>query len=117
MTTTNPNAPVNYSFFMLVKTTPTWLAFTPDERFGFLGTTIAPLLEKHPDVSMRFFDSEAYHGRYTDVVVWETADPLAYQAVVEDLRETPFWDTYFEVVDIVPSIENAYARHYQVEPL
>jgi hypothetical protein len=115
--TTTPVPTANFTYFMLIKTTPTWLAFSPEQRFGFLGDTIAPILGKHAEVTMRFFDSEAFHGRYSDVVLWETADPLAYQALVEDLRETPFWDTYFEVVDIVPAIENAYARHYDVDAL
>lgn len=112
-----PTRQVNHSFFMLVRTTTTWLALSPTERFGFLGEVIAPLLGRHRAVSMRFFDSEAFHAGCTDVVMWETADVLAYQAVVEELRETPFWGTYFEVVDIIASIENAYALHYDVTPL
>jgi hypothetical protein len=108
---------INHTFFMLVRTTPTWLQLSPTERFGFLGETIAPILAGSPNVSMRFFDAEAFHGRYTDVVMWETSDVLAYQAVVEQLRETLFWDTYFEVIDIIASIENAYSLHYDVAPL
>jgi hypothetical protein len=108
---------VNHAFFMLVRTTPTWLALTPTERFGFLGEVIAPILGRHPRVSMRFFDSEAFHAGCTDVIFWETPSVLAYQAIVEDLRETPFWGTYFDVVDIVASIENGYAHHYDVDPL
>jgi hypothetical protein len=42
---------------------------------------------------------------------------MSYQALVEELRETAFWGHYFEVVDIIASIENAYARHYDVDPL
>ena len=112
-----PARRVNHVFFMLVRTTPTWLALTPTERFAFLGDTIAPILGRHPDVSMRFFDSEAFHAGYSDVVMWETATLLSYQAIVEELRETPFWGHYFDVVDIVASIENAYALHYQVDAL
>ena len=106
--------PVNHTFFMLIRTTPTWLALAPKDRFGFLGDVIAPILKRHPDVSMRFFDSEAFNSRFTDVVMWETASIMSYQAVVEELRETPFWDMYFQVVEIVASIENAYAIHYDV---
>jgi hypothetical protein len=116
--TENPNADLpNHTFFMLVRTTPEWLGLTPSDRFGFLGEVIAPLLGRHPAVGMRFFDSEAFSSRYSDVVMWETTDLLAYQAVVEDLRETKFWGHYFEVVEIVPAIENAYARHYGVTPI
>jgi chlorite dismutase len=113
--TTAPAA--NHVFFMLVKTTPDWLALNPTERFAFLGEVIGPILERNAAVRMRFFDSEAFASRYSDVVMWETADVLAYQAVVEELRETKFWDYYFSVVEIVPSIENGYARHYDVEPI
>lgn len=112
-----PARHVNHVFFMLVRTTPTWLALTPTERFAFLGEVIAPILGRHPDVSMRFFDSEAFHAGYSDVVMWETETLLSYQAIVEELRETSFWGHYFEVVDIVASIENAYARHYAVDAL
>jgi chlorite dismutase len=115
---TQPSPPtVNHVFFMLVRTTPTWLSLTPDERFAFLGEGVAPILDRHPDVSMRFFDSEAFNADYTDVVMWETRSIMSYQAIVEELRETPFWGTYFEVVDIVAAIENAYAMQYDVDPL
>jgi chlorite dismutase len=108
---------VNHVFFMLVRTAPTWLALTPTERLAFLGEVIAPILGRHPDVSMRFFDSEAFHADYSDVVMWETETLLSYQAIVEELRETLFWGHYFDLVDIVASIENAYALHYGVDAL
>jgi hypothetical protein len=40
-----------------------------------------------------------------------------YQFLIEELRETRFWGTYFEIVEIVPAIENAYALYYAVEPI
>lgn len=36
---------------------------------------------------------------------------------MEALRETPFWDTYFEVVDVRVGVESGYARNYGVNPL
>lgn len=116
-TAAGPAKKVNHAFFMLVRTTTAWLALTPTQRFAFVNETIGPLLARNPRVSMRFFDSEAFSANYSDVIVWETADVMAYQAVVEELRETLFWDAYFTVVQIVPSIENAYAIHYDVAPL
>jgi Darcynin, domain of unknown function len=108
---------LNHVYFMLVKTTTTWLQFPIQERFQFLEETIAPILQKHPAVTMRFFDSEAFSGRYTDVLMWETSDVKDYQFLVEELRETLFWGTYFEIIEIVPAIENAYAIYNQVNPI
>jgi hypothetical protein len=76
---TTTHGAVNHVFFMQVCTTTAWLALTPNDRFAFLGETIAPILGRHPDVTMRFFDSEAFNARYTDVVMWETASIMSYQ--------------------------------------
>jgi hypothetical protein len=115
MTTTAKE--LNHVYFMLVKTTNIWLQLSSKERFQFLETTISPILQKHPLVKMRFFDSEAFSGHYTDVLMWEASEVKDYQFLVEELRETRFWGTYFEIVEIVPAIENAYALYYEVEPI
>jgi hypothetical protein len=107
--------PLNHTYFMMIKTMPLWLQLKPKERFQYLGTVIEPLLKRHPLVKMRFFDSEAFHARFTDVVMWETSDVKVYQFLVEELRETLFWGTYFEIVEIVPTIEDAYAAYYEAE--
>lgn len=99
--------------FMLVKTTPEWLAFSVDERFRLLGEHVEPILTRHADeVAMRFYDVEFYSARVTDIWVWEATSHHAYEMVVEALRETPFWDRFFEVVEILPGVENAYAKNY-----
>ena len=105
------------TFFMMTKTTNAWLALAPKERLAYVGTRLEPLLKKHPTVKLRYFESEAFSSRYTDILMWEAADVSEYQALVEELRETEFWGTYFEIVEIVPAIENAYARHYGVTPI
>ncbi|WP_433208949.1 darcynin family protein [Nocardia sp. CA-107356] len=33
------------------------------------------------------------------------------------MRETPFWDRYFEVVDLLVGTENGYTRTYGLEPI
>jgi Darcynin, domain of unknown function len=108
---------LNQVYFMLVKTTTTWLQIPTRGRFEFLAEKIAPILKKYPTVRMRFFDSEAFSGHFTDVLMWETAVVKDYQFLVEELRETLFWGTYFEVVEIIPAIENAYALYNEVTPL
>lgn len=113
MTTTYPTSGKDFTIFMLVRTTPAWLALKPEHRFGFLGETIFPILERHKDVAMRFFDAEAYSARTSDVIMWTTANLPAFQSLVEELRETAFWGAYFEIGEILLSVENAYAAHYK----
>ena len=36
---------------------------------------------------MRYFDAEAFHGRCTDLMVFETADLIAYNHLIEALRD------------------------------
>ncbi|AWV02107.1 darcynin [Burkholderia sp. JP2-270] len=99
--------------FMLVKTRPEWLGFPVPERFRLLREHIEPILKTHGErVSLRFYDTEFYSARVTDVWVWDAHDRHAYELVVEALRETPFWDRYFDIVEILPGVENAYASNY-----
>ena len=93
--------------FMLVKSMPEWLGFTSEERLRLLATHIEPILNKHrPKVTLRLYDVEFYSARVNDLWVWETTDHHAYELLVEDLRETPFWDRYFQIVEILPGVEN-----------
>ncbi|HEV7967830.1 MAG TPA: darcynin family protein [Candidatus Acidoferrales bacterium] len=104
--------------FMLVKTTPEWLGFRIDERFKLLSIHFEPLLRKHRSrVTLRFYDIEFYSARVTDLWVWEASSHHAYELLVEELRETPFWDRYFQIVEILPGVENAYAKNYDRSPL
>jgi Darcynin, domain of unknown function len=51
------------------------------------------------------------------VLLWETSDVQDYQSLVEDLRATLFWGTYFEIIEIIPAVENAYALFNGVNPI
>ena len=31
--------------------------------------------------------------------------------MIEALRETPFWDRWFQILEILPGVENAYAKN------
>jgi hypothetical protein len=102
--------------FMLVKTTPEWLAMTVEERVAaFTGQVVPAVRAKTTGVRSRFYDTEFYSARVTDVWVWEADDHDAYQLLVDALRETPFWDRYFEVVELLVGTENGYARTYGVD--
>ncbi len=118
MTTNDKPFETTLTVFMLVKTTPEWLGFSIDKRFDLLREIFTPILMKHAaSVALRFFDVEFYAARVTDLWMWDAKDHHSYQLLVEDLRETPFWDRYFDIVDILPGVENAYARNYGRETI
>ncbi len=117
MTTQHAPTETTLTVFMLVKTTPEWLGFPVERRFELAREGLTPILRKHAaGVSLRFFDVEFYSARVTDLWMWDARDHRSYQLLVEDLRESPFWDRYFEVVEILPGVENAYADNYGREP-
>mgnify|MGYP000991019633 CR=1 FL=1 len=103
--------------FMPLRATTHWLALSPEQRFAFIGKVLVPILEAHPTVRLRFFDSEFYSARVSDMAMWETSDLAEWRSLVEGLRETPFWDHYFAVEDVILSVENAYAAHYRQAPI
>lgn len=109
--------PQTWTIFTLLKTSRHWLDMEPEARFAFIAGKVKPILEAHPEVTMRFFDTESYTARVTDIVLWQTADLAAYQSVIKGLRDTAFWDHYFEVLEIIPALEDAYAAHYGITPL
>lgn len=106
-----------HTIFMLTRATRAWLALSPPERFAEVDRLVRPVLTAHPDVKLRFFDAEWYSARVSDVMMWETSNLDSYRSVVETLREGPVWGVYFEITDILPSIENAFAKHYRMQAL
>lgn len=100
--------------FFLIRASSEWLKLSPTERNGFVGSALRPILQRYPQVGLRYFDAEAYSADVSDVLVWEFESDRAYEAVVESLRETPFWNHYFEVLKIIRCVEDGFARHYGV---
>jgi hypothetical protein len=117
MSATQQTQTPKLTVFMLVKTLPEWLAFDIDTRFAKIAEHVTPILRKHRDeVRLKFYDIEFYNARVTDIWQWESSSHHAYELVVEALRETPFWDRYFAIVEILPGVENAYASNYGRDP-
>ncbi|MFD7504797.1 darcynin family protein [Streptomyces sp. NPDC059850] len=113
-----PNTAPPVTAFMLIKTQPEWLAMTPEERVDAFTTQVMSAVKaRTKGVRSRFYDTEFYSTRVTDVWVWEADDHEAYQLLIDVLRETPFWDRYFEVVDLIVGTENGYARTYGLDPV
>lgn len=101
-----------YTFFMSLRSTPDWLKLSREDRQRFLGREVRPICARYPAVTMRFYDAEAFSGRCTDIAVFETADLEAYTFLIDGLRDTEFFShPYFEVLDIVPAVEDGYVEY------
>ncbi|MEH2072266.1 MAG: darcynin family protein [Nostoc sp.] len=103
--------------FILVKTTPEWLGFPIEERVRLGRHSLQPLLDEfHNRVRLKWYDVEFYSARITDVWMIEAGDHQSYELFCEKLRETPFWDRYFKVEEILAGEENAWAKNYGIDP-
>ncbi len=102
------NDPDTFFIFMLVKSTRHWLDMAAEKRLTFLRDEIMPILAMRPEVRMRYFDVEAFSAHTSDLMLWETRDLSAWQWICDHLRESLFWDHYFEIKEILPSFEANY---------
>ena len=108
--------PKPYTFFMLLRSAPDWLKLSRQDRQRFLAAEVKPVFARYPAVAMRFYDAEAFSGRCTDIAVFETTDLQAYTFLIDGLRDTAFFShPYFEVLDIVPTVEEGYADYDRAE--
>ena len=99
---------MRYAIFMHLRTASAWLALSRDVRREIATPAFESALAGS-GVRLRYFDAEAFHGRCTDVALFETEDMQAYYFVVERLRDSPLFSTpYFEVIDIVVCVEEGF---------
>lgn len=99
-----------FTYFVLVRATPAWLSgLTREQRAAFFETEIGPILARYPAVRLRYFDAEAHTAFCSDVMMLETTDQRAYRLLFDELRDSPlFGRPYFDVVQIIPCIEDGY---------
>ena len=103
-----------YTVFMLLKATARWLALSPDERDAICDRARLKVFNRFPDVRLSFFDASAFHGRCSDVLVWEAGDMPEYRDAVDTLRSDELLaQPYFELLDVIPSLAD---RGRQVQP-
>lgn len=104
------------TFFMLLRSSPAWLALSREARAEFIEATVRPIFGRYREVSLRFYDAEAFTGRVTDVAVFETQNLRAYYFLIDALRDTPFLGLpYFEVMEIIPAVEDGYLEYTEAE--
>ncbi len=101
------------TFFMLLKATTNWRVLDHDAQRGVFDAALMTVFNGFPDLRMRWFDAGAFHGRCTQVAVWELAhgaDEWQYEAAVEALYAQPFFGApLFEVVDVIAGTEDGLA--------
>ncbi|WP_374575295.1 darcynin family protein [Phenylobacterium sp.] len=106
-----PDAPV-FTFFVMLRAAPAWLALSRPARGGYVDEAVRPLFARYPAVSLRFFDAEAFSGRCSDMAMFQTADLRQYYFLIEALRDEAFFGLpYFEVLDIIPAVEDGYVDY------
>jgi hypothetical protein len=101
--------PRPYTVFMLLKAHAPWLALSRDERDALYDSALVLVFNRFPSVRLRCFDASAFHGRCSDVLVWDTTDMPEYHEAVETLRQHALLDQrHFEIVDVIPSIPDGW---------
>lgn len=91
---------------------PSWLRLSRADRNAIGSTALADAL-KDDAVTIRNFDAEAFTGFCSDVAVFEADDLIDFYFVMERLRDSAlFAKPYFELVQIVPAIEDGF-RHFE----
>ena len=105
------------TFFMHLRSSPAWLALSREARAAYIDAEVRPIFARYPQVALRFFDAEAFTGRITDVAVFETADIRAYAFLIDALRDIAFFGRpYFEVVEVIPAVEDGYQAYTDANP-
>lgn len=103
---------MNYVYFVLLKASTAWLSLPRSERRVLADQHVSAPLQSAPGLRMRYFDAEAFSAQCSDVMMLETSDPAGYYFFMERLRDSPLIaQAYFEVVQIVPSIEEGFRAY------
>lgn len=105
----------NFHVFMLIRALPAWLALPRTERARIASAALASAAAE-ADLRYRYFDAEAFSARCSDVLMLQIEDVRSYGFAIERLRDSPlFAEPYFELVDIVPALEDGYLDFEQAQ--
>ncbi len=101
---------MNYSILVLYQVNNHWLTLTREERSNFYEGKMLPLIKKFSNqLSVRLFDSEAFHAETSDYMIIECSDLKDYYYFMEYLRDTElFSKPYLVLKDVIIGIENGF---------
>lgn len=94
--------------FVLLKTTVSWLRLSRDDRNSIADKALSSVLV-NTDVTLRMFDAEAFTTRCTDVAMFQAKDMQSFYFAIERLRDSVLiTEPYFEMIEIIPTIEDGF---------
>ncbi|WP_372657760.1 darcynin family protein [Hydrogenophaga sp.] len=104
---------MNYSFFVLLRALPAWLALSREARKALGDEHLGAALASHRGrLTMRYFDAEAFTAPCSDVMMIETQDPKHHYYFMEQLRDSPLFSVpYFELLNVITTIEDGYQAY------
>lgn len=91
---------------------PSWLSMSRVQRQSFVADHVEPLLRRHPGVSVRWIDVEAFSSDCSDVLLADAADLRSWNTFVEALRDTEvFARPLFRLERLNVGIEDGYLEY------
>ncbi|KNB50582.1 darcynin family protein [Streptomyces caatingaensis] len=104
---------MRYGIVLTCTVTPRWLALSREERDAMRAAHLDPVFAAYADrVRARFFDAEAFNGRFSDFAVLETDDLGAYYFLVEALRDTPLVsEGHFVLGEVFLGVEDGFQAY------
>jgi Darcynin, domain of unknown function len=92
-----------HAAFLGLTATPAWLALDRLERERIVAKELRPILDRHRRVvSARYYGTEAYTARASDLLRLEFDDPGAHAKLIDELRNSSmFTAPYFTLGDLL----------------
>ncbi len=105
---------MNYTILILYRATHHSLALTRQQRNEFFSSEILPIVQQFEGrLTVRFFDSEAFHATTSDFLIINCEELQDYYYFMEYVRDTAlFSKLYIELNDIITGIENGF-QHFE----
>ena len=103
---------LNYVVIVSLIALPSWLSLSRAERADVISNEVQPAAAAHPECHIRWIDAESMTALCSDVMIIDTTDLRSWNHLWERLRDSSLFAVpYFELVSIVPGIEDGYADY------
>ena len=100
-----------YVAVVVLEFLPAWLALPRAERRE-VAAALGAVVERHPDVAVRFLDADALGRGYTDLVLCEYSDFEKYHFLWEELRDSVLFTVpYVRMHDVLIGMEEGFQRY------